>query len=254
MITLSCAPPRQRPPRYNMIAPLTQVPLIERLQDQLIIDNSHMDPRDCRCFDDTYRPFLMAVTSWLSRVHGLSENHEEDVVQEIMVDLYVKRHLLKYQRINPETGDVQRLSTWLRYKVLSKVGTLARSCVRRSKHEVNMTSFTLDDDTPPPDAIDLKPTADAQIMAREQEIEDQFLYDIARERVLGRRREPLSCIKFQRIERGESYETVAVDSGCTVNALQVLMHSIREAIKREVRNMQLGEDLQDLIANHQPQA
>lgn len=228
-----------------MQAPVTQVALIERLQGQ--INGPAFNQRDCAIFDATYRPFLMAVTAWAGRSRGLRPADDEDVVQEVLFDLYAGDGLLKYQRIDPDTGRERRLSTWLRMKIETRVHTRVRSKARRAKWEAEGDAPLSDEpDAATPISLALSPERDAaeQLADEEQKAEDLFIFHTCRERVLGRRN-AASRKKVELYEQGLQGKEIAERCECSVNSVEVLIHDIKNAIAREMEDMRYGRDLND---------
>ncbi len=228
-----------------MTAPQTQVTLIDRLQAQLA--GGSLNQRDYAVFDATYRPFLMALTSYLGRQRGLRAVEDEDVVQEILFDLYANGGLLKYQRIDAETGRERRLSTWLRMKVQTEVHTLARSKFRRARWETEDVPISAEPDAPTPISLAMCDEADPsqQVADAEQRAEDILLFQISRQRVLARRN-AVTRQKVELYEQGLPAKKIAQRCGGSANACEVLLHDVRKAIAREMEDMRQGTELRDL--------
>lgn len=228
-----------------MQAPVTQVALIDRLQAQ--VAGAPRNQRDDMLFDATYRPYLMALTAWMGRPRGLRPSEDEDVVQEVLFDLYANGGLLKYQRLDSETGRERRLSTWLRLQVKTVVHTLTRSKFRRNRWETEgdaPISSEPDAATPISLALCLGRDPSQQVADAELEAEDRLLYQISRERILGRR-SAASRQKVELYEQDLQAKEIAERFGCSVNSIEVLVHDVRKAIAREMEDMRQGRDLQD---------
>ncbi len=208
--------------------------------------------RDYAVFDATYRPYLMALSAWLGRPRGLRPEADEDVVQEVLFDLYANKGLLKYQRVDPDTGAVRRLSTWLRLKVQTEVHTLTRSKHRRSKWESEGDApLSSEPGAATPLSLAASPERDPSEQAAdaEQQAEDMLLYQICRQRVLERRN-PASRQKVELYEQGLQAKEIAEQCSCSVNSVEVLVHDVRKAIATEMEDMRNGKDLQDLRIKH----
>lgn len=229
-----------------MQAPVTQVALIDRLQAQ--VAGARFNQRDCAVFDATYRPYLMALTAWMGRPRGLRPIEDEDVVQEVLFDLYANGGLLKYQRLEPGTGRERRLSTWLRMKVETRVHTITRSKFRRSRWETEgdlPISGEPDAPTPISLALSLERDPGQQVADAELEAEDLLLFQICRTRILERRN-ATSRQKVELYEQGLQAKEIAERFNCSVNSIEVLVHDVRKAIAREMEDMRQGRDLQDV--------